>query len=195
MKFITVKRMMELEKHSEDNGTSTLELMERAGMMSAEFICRRVKPNSKILIVCGTGNNGGDGFVCARYLAHEFDVSILRAVGSGTAEAIFNFKRISESSVNVLDEWPKEKLDVVVDALLGTGTSGRLREPIASLVRRINDSGAIVVSMDIPTGVDPDTGGITDIAVKPDYTVAFHAPKKGLMNTACGEIAILDIGL
>ncbi len=192
MKTITVKQMRQLEKKAEEHGTSTLELMERAGMLSAEFIKKIAEPKAGILFVCGPGNNGGDGYVCARHLVDEYSVSVLCTSEPKTDDAVVNFKRLGNGKIKIITGWPEEKPAIIVDALLGTGTAGRLREPIRSFVEKINNSGSVVISLDIPTGTDPGSGEVFDITVAPNYLLAFHAPKKGCIQE---KTVVLDIGL
>ena len=148
-----------------------------------------------MVVFAGTGNNGGDGFVAARHLlgmGAEVDVFLIGSPGDiRTEEARFNWEAIQEmkqgieihtiGSVADLDLASRslKNAGAIVDAMLGTGVSGPLREPFASAVRMINESGAPVVAADAPTGVDPTTGEVHGDAVRADCTVTFHRMKTG----------------
>lgn len=193
MEFISSSQMRSLEENAEKRGISRLELMENAGKKCAEVIST-LKPNSKILILCGKGNNGGDGLVCARYLADKHNVSVYLVGEIEKPEAKKNLERLKGTNVKIVDKI-EDKYDIFVDALLGIGAKGRLRGEIKKCVKKINKLNGIKVSLDIPTGMDPDTGEICDIAVKPDLTITFHRAKKGMEKGGCGKIIVLDIGI
>ncbi|MEM3400384.1 MAG: NAD(P)H-hydrate epimerase [Candidatus Micrarchaeia archaeon] len=199
LRYITTTEMRMLEDAAETKGISKLQLMENAGKGASEFILT-LKPK-RVIVFCGRGNNGGDGLVCARYLFEAgCDVCVFISGEPASYEAKANFERIRKMPI-VLTERLEEtdallrESDIVVDALLGTGAKGRLREPIRSCVVMINSSNAIKIALDIPTGIDPDTGDVCDIAVKPDFTLTFHLPKKGLEKAECGRLIVIDIGI
>ena len=190
-----------LDTNSEFYGVPPEVLMENAGRGAAGLIGTHYPEAKKILIVCGTGNNGGDGFVCARHLSEDgADVTVL-LLGAGMADikttiARNNFVRLD--GVNVLT-WPRpepdqleallSEQDLIVDAMLGAGLSGRLREPYRSVVESINGSGRPVVSIDMPTGLG------TDVQIRPEMTITFHDTKEGMDRSNCGKIEIVDIGI
>ena len=198
MESISTAEMKRLEDESERKGVSKLQLMENAGKAAAEFIASKAKEGSRITVFCGTGNNGGDGFVCARHLSQKgFEVEVVLAGEGGTAEAKPNFEKLNETKVRVKEFGSRAAKDsaVVVDALLGTGIKGGLREPVRSMVEGINNSNALKISLDVPTGVDPDTGETAEPSVKPDYTVTFHKAKKGMCEENSGKIMVAGIGV
>jgi ADP-dependent NAD(P)H-hydrate dehydratase / NAD(P)H-hydrate epimerase len=177
----------------------TLELMERAGTATAEEILARYPDARSIWVWCGTGSNGGDGFVVARKLRDAGRNVRVRIVGdeskvSGDAEE--NLRRAREAGVPVDDE-PVEP-DVVVDALFGTGFKGKPRQEAVEAIRYINDY-ARVVAVDLPSGVDASTGEVAGTAVRAAMTVTFHEPKVGLVVAPgrfhAGEVVVADIGL
>ncbi len=206
---ITSREMRALELNSEYFGVSRLQLMENAGRAVAEEILSRFKPDkTKVAIFCGLGGNGGDGFVTARHLAsHGFKVDIILAGRSEDItdeESRKNWLALqSLKDVISLHEAydsslvPSVEANVVIDALLGIGLKGAPRPPVLQMIKRINESNAFCVSVDVPTGVNSDTGEILGEAVKANLTVTFHKVKPGLKKAKAkvGELAIRKIGL
>src|SRR3989338_4815466 len=178
----SAERMRLLEEAAEKKGISRLQLMENAGRESARVISQRFGLSGKrVLVVCYHGNNGGDGFAAARYLAQEAEVDIL-FIGEEAKlkpEAQNQFEK-AEKDEHIqfisLAFVEFDQYDMIVDALLGLGSSGELRYPVSAAVDLINSSSGIKVSLDIPTGMDPDTGeGVS--AIKPDLVITFHEMK------------------
>jgi NAD(P)H-hydrate epimerase len=195
--MITAKEVHVLDINAEYHGVPTVELMENAGRGTAEFIHSKLKSEQKtILVICGTGNNGGDGFVTARYLATRYKVSIFLA-GKDVHTDISrdNLRKVDAFDVKIYSDLKGidtllQQHDVLIDAMLGIGLEGSLKEPYTTLVKKINAvKKKIVVSVDVPTGLG------TDLAVKPTYTVTFHDIKEGMTAENCGEIHIVDIGI
>ncbi len=180
-----------LDINSEQEGVPIDALMENAGRAAAETISREVGTGKRIAFVCGVGNNAGDGFVAARYLMPSNEVTVLLANPPGdirTEAARRNYERVkhlASSSVGV----NFSRFDVVVDALLGTGTFREVREPFKTLISRINESGAYIVSIDIPSGLN------TDSPVRPNLTVTFHDVKEGMIPENSGKIVVKKIGI
>lgn len=180
-----------LDINSEHLGVPIDALMENAGEATAETIMSEVGTGKRIALVCGVGNNAGDGFVAARNLMRHNDVTVLLAnppaeIRTEAAKRAFEkVKHISSSSVGV----NFSKFDVIVDALLGTGTYHEVREPYRTLINRINDSGSFIVSIDVPSGLG------TDLQVRPNVTVTFSAMKEGMTPANSGKIVVQDIGV
>ncbi len=196
METISSRDMQILDTNCEYFGLSRLQLMENAGKSLAHEIFRRFE-SGKVLIFAGPGNNGGDGFVAARHLkGFEVEIRLMsREIKTDIAKR--NFEICRRAGMEICDGIPDAiNADIVVDAMLGTGVRGRLREPYASAVELINSSNAFVVAVDVPTGVNPDTGEY-EIAVKADLTVTFHKVKPGLIKAkdVCGEVVVKDIGI
>mgnify|MGYP001612985534 CR=1 FL=1 len=175
-------------------------LMENAGIAIYRVIKQRFDlKDKKILVVCYHGNNGGDGFVAARHLCDEAEADIL-FIGDENKlkkEALINFKKIEHNEkVQFLvdDEVDFDEYDIIVDAILGVGIHGRLSREISAVIEDINNSKAYKVSVDIPTGLDPDTGVIVDKCVNSDLIVTFHDLKKGLEKMQ-DKTVVVDIGL
>jgi NAD(P)H-hydrate epimerase len=198
--MITKQQMTELEDKAEKRGTSKLTLMENAGRKVAEVLNSKLDLNhKKVLIVCYHGNNGGDGFVAARYLAEKTEVEVL-FIGDETKfkpEAEINFRKIEEDPAIQfigLDYVDFDEYDVIIDAILGTGIKGELKPHIQSAIDGINAARGFKVSVDIPSGMDPDTGLVEDRAVNPDLIVTFHDMKPCHENFK-DKTVVVDIGI
>ena len=177
-----------------------INLMENAGRAVYQVIKQRFNlKDKKILVVCHHGNNGGDGFVAARYLCDEAETDVL-FIGDESRlkkEALINFKKIEHNEkiqFLVDDEVDFDGYDIIVDAILGIGIQGRLNREISAIIDNINNSKAYKVSVDIPTGLDPDTGIIVDKCVNADLTITLHDLKKGLEKFQ-DKTVVADIGL
>lgn len=180
-----------LDINSTQYGVTIDALMENAGEAVAETIMNEIGTGKRIGVVCGVGNNAGDGFVAARNLMRHNDVTVLLANPPGdirtdaAKRAFERVKHIASSSVGV----NFAKFDLVVDALLGTGTVSEVREPYRTLITRLNDSGTFIVSVDVPSGLG------TDLQVKPNVTVTFTEAKEGMTAHNSGRIVVQDIGI
>ncbi len=188
-----------------DSGTPSRTLMQRAGAGAAQSITRKfgARLNEGVLVFAGSGNNGGDGWVVAGRLARAgHAVKVIEAGTAKTPDAVAErdaalevLSLVSGSGANAEDEAP----GIVVDALLGTGSRGephgRVRESIAR-VNELRASGSLVVSVDVPSGLDATTGAHGECVVA-DLTVTFGSLKRGtlLARDCCGEIVVVDIGL
>jgi hydroxyethylthiazole kinase-like uncharacterized protein yjeF len=188
----------------EQRGVPSLQLMERAGSGLAAAVHERV-PRGAIAVVCGKGNNGGDGYVAARWLrerGREVRVLALAPVQELGGDARANAERLPGEAP---EPFAAERLvgaDGIVDALLGTGFSGEPRGPAAEAIAAINPArarGTLLVACDVPSGVDASSGEIAGEAVQAHVTVTFHAAKPGLWispgKAHAGQIQVLDIGL
>jgi hydroxyethylthiazole kinase-like uncharacterized protein yjeF len=206
--YITSRDMRALEVNAEYFGISLLQLMENAGRNVAQEVITRFSNNKKIAVFCGLGGNGGDGFVAARHLLTTgFDVTVVLA-GRGRdishEAALKNWvalqplqDRATLLEVTDSSAIPKVSVDVLIDALLGTGTKGKLKPPISQVVDYINSLNSFKVAVDVPTGIDSDTGEVLGNAVKADLTITFHKTKKGLDKAKkyVGELVVAGIGL
>src|SRR3954447_14471547 len=168
----------------EEQGVPGSELIEAAGTALAEAVAG-LAPQGPVRIVCGKGNNGGDGLIAARCLAAMgFEVEAVELWSGELPED--------------LDAW-LEGSGAVVDAIFGTGFSGAPREPAAAAIEAINRSGAPVVACDIASGVDASSGEVEGLAVAADLTVSFHAAKVGHRIAPgkwhTGELQVAAIGI
>ena len=188
--YLTAQESKDADTNS---GIPVVELMENAGRGIANSVAKEFPVAGKrVLIVCGSGNNGGDGYAAARYLEKlGAKVKIFPVAEPKTEEGKRNFKLVEEDLVDDVYE-----CDIILDCLLGTGVEGEVREPIASAIRKINEKGALKVSVDIPSGISPDTGKPSDVFVDADFVVCLHRVKKGLLNTKwVAKLDVVDIGI
>ncbi len=200
VRVVTAEQASARDAAAIDAGTPSIQLMRRAGVGAAQRILTRLTSpeGRRALVCCGPGNNGGDGWIVAAALARAgVQVHVLEGGAPRSADAR---TARDEAIGHVALGAPTAPPDVVVDALLGTGATGPLRDAIAELASSVADAragGATVVSLDLPSGVDATTGAVADGAVVADLTLSFGTMKRGhlLARDQCGEIAVLDIGL
>jgi hydroxyethylthiazole kinase-like uncharacterized protein yjeF len=177
-------------------------LMERAGRGLASLVAERV-PAGPIAVVCGKGNNGGDGLVAARVLrdrGREVRVLLVGDPGELRGDAAANLERLPGPAPEPFSgAGSLEGVAGIVDAILGTGFAGEPRSPAPEAIEAINASGAQVVACDVPSGVDASTGEVAGPAVRASATVTFHAAKPGLWiapgKGCAGEVVVVDIGI
>ena len=179
-------------------------LMERAGLAAADEILR-LGGSGSAAVVCGAGNNGGDGFVVARHLhAAGWDVECLLAgdVGKLPPDARLNHDIAKRLGIAVVDGVRRARLkraDVVVDALLGTGFRGAPRGAVAQAIEAMRPPIGTIVALDVPSGVDGSTGAVVGAAVRADVTVCFHGRKLGTAvepgRSAACRVVVADIGI
>ena len=204
---VTKTQMRDIERMANDSGLPYLQMMENAGKAAFDVLKAR-KPNlGRVAIFCGAGNNGGDGFVLARLLREAgVDVLIILAQGKPqTLDAGTNFYRATIADIpmvigSLLSPEDIEyilKADVVVDAIYGTGFHGDLSLESEICCGAISQSRGLKVALDLPSGVECDTGRVTGGTAKADLTIAFHAAKPchTLAADFCGEVVVADIGI
>ncbi len=216
---ITSEEMAALDANCKYFGLAPIQLMENAGANIARVVKQRFGEDAKVLIIAGKGNNGGDAFAAARHLRTDNVRVILvgRSKDLRTEESRTNWgilkncgyhleELTDSSSLRALKEAIEHeqgmgmgmKVDVIIDALLGTGVRGRIREPEATAIDLINESGAFILAVDLPSGLDPDTGECeNDKVVHADLTLTFHRAKPGLLRNRehVGELVVADIGI
>ncbi len=210
---ISILDMQIQDINSEYLGVTRLQLMENAGAAVANHVLSDVQ-NSKIdhiLVLCGTGGNGGDGLVAARHLSRYFNVKVIilgdieKTKSSPTKHNWNTTKNLSSSLQTVICKQPDSipsnwfKGDIsIIDAILGTGTKGDLREPSKTAVKLANeakDQGIPIYAIDCPTGVDPSSGERKQFWINATVTFALHQRKPGLTSEACGRITGVNIGI
>ncbi len=184
----------------DERGVPSLELMEAAGRAVAEA-AEEVADPGPARVVCGKGNNGGDGLVAARYLAqggHDVEVLLLSPPDELSSDASANLGRYD----GTVREFAPDALagsGVIVDAIFGTGFEGAPRDPAAAAIEAINGCRAPVVAADIASGVDASTGEVAGAAVRATMTVSFHAAKIGHWvgpgKRHTGELRVAPIGV
>ena len=204
---ITVDQMYNIENKGHDMGFLKKFMMENAGAAAVRRLIEKIEnvESKNILIFVGLGNNGGDGLVMARHLAgYGAKVTVMLL---GSPEKI----KTEESNWNwsILQKMPSVKLmsgdsfefdfkpDVIIDGILGTGISGEIREPYASAINYINETNCYKFAVDVPSGLDPQTGETANIYTKCDMTVTFHKMKQGIpkRKDLTGELFAEKIGI
>jgi len=182
----------------EEQGIPSLELMERAGVGLARVVAR-VAPAGPVAVVCGKGNNGGDGLVAALLLRAAFrEVRVLLLSDDLEGDPAVNLEQLEGRHERFSPE-ALEGAAVIVDAVLGTGFEGAPREPTLSAIKAMNAVGAPIVAADVPSGVDASTGEVAGVAVRAAATATFAAAKPGLWiepgKTHAGAVEVIDIGI
>ena len=184
----------------EERGVPSLDLMERAGQGLADLITE-VAPSGPIAVVCGAGNNGGDGYVAARLLrdaGRHVHVATTSDVEKLKGDAKTNWERWGDE-VQTFTPAFLEHGAVAVDAILGTGFSGAVREPARTAIAALNDVPIPVVAADVPSGVDASTGAVEDVGVRATATATFHRAKPGLWinpgKEHTGTVRVIEIGI
>jgi NAD(P)H-hydrate epimerase len=211
MRPLSRSEVREVDRRAMDEyGMSGLVLMENAGRGCVDTLFK-IGCQGRVVIVCGKGNNAGDGFVIARHLdlrGAPVRVVLLGSPDDLRGDAAANFAVISRSGMPIVDlsvgfdseafsselkgaEW-------IVDALLGTGASGAPRPPIDAAIRQMNEAPAKRLAVDLPSGLDCDTGEPADPTFRADHTCTFVGPKIGFTHAGAapflGQVHVLDIG-
>ncbi len=192
---------------------SGLVLMENAGRGVVDVLLSRVATPRMALILCGKGNNGGDGFVIGRHLEIRgivAKVALLAAPDDLTGDAKTNFQILKHTRVPILDLSSATDLsaalqsfatdaDWIIDAMLGTGAVGEPREPYRMAIEWLNRQSAKILAVDVPSGLDCDTGKPAQFTVRADVTCTFVAPKVGFTTPESqdylGELHVVSIGI
>ena len=185
----------------EERGIAARELMDRAGEALAAITAERI-PDGRIAVLCGRGNNGGDGLVAARVLraaGRNVDVLLLSERDALSADAAEQLERLPGRAPESYSSGRLAGAAGAVDAILGTGFHGAPRARLAGAIGDLNASAVPVIAADVPSGVDASTGEVASVAVRAAVTVAFHAAKLGLWvhpgKALAGEVRVVDIGI
>lgn len=193
-------------------GLTGMLLMENAARGVADAIRREFVDVSQITILCGPGNNGGDGLaLCRQLAAFNIQANIFVVTGgkqvSDDAAANLNILAAAAITPECSDDSEKaiqairalSKKDLIVDCLLGTGVRGPVKAPFLELIEAVNSSPATVIAVDVPSGLNCDDGSVDGVCVKADRTVTFVGLKRGFLSTAAhgflGQVTIAHIGL
>ena len=191
----------------EEMGIPGVVLMENAGRGAANIIIMKYWDKKSAAVVCGKGNNGGDGYVVARHLTctgFSVDVYIFAKEEEIRGDAKINLDIIRKMGLSIKDagQWSPDDLeshDIIIDGLLGTGITGSLRDDFRDLIDAMNRLGCPIIALDIPSGMNGDTGEIFGAAIKAERTITFALPKigffKGDAKKYTGEIHLVDIGI
>lgn len=194
--MLEISEFRVLDRNSDYCGTSVSQLMENAGKGVADYVLQHRGKREKVVVVCGPGNNGGDGLVAAHHLRDRMKVMVLaaREPDANSGELIKSkFSALSDLLVSEkLIEGLKCDDTVVVDALLGTGANrppaGRYLELI-NLMQGMNERGSLLISVDVPSGFP------SKLHLHPETTLTLHDAKTGMREEECGRIVVLDIGI
>jgi len=215
MKFATIDEIKTIEQRAIDEyGIPSIALMENAGREAVRQIESIMGPldNKKVSIFAGKGNNGGDGYVIARHLYNQgakVKVFLIGSKSDVVGDALTNLDIITHMGIDIIEvvnegDWDTMKIamtftDCVVDALVGIGFKDELTGNMALVVESINKTNKVVIAIDVPSGVNADTGQISGIAVKANHTITFSLPKQGLLlypgASYAGDISVADIGI
>lgn len=211
MQILSAKETKALDAWATEKlGIPACALMESAGKSAAQIIHQKYPGIKSAVILCYKGNNGGDGAVVARYLNNygiEVTVLLCTKLKDLKNGAKTNFEVLFASNIKVLENIKsKAKIksiikesDLIVDALLGIGLKGKIVSPLKDIIKLVNQSGKTIISLDIPSGLDADTGEALGIAVQADTTITFAYPKKGFFASNAlnyiGKLEIADIGI
>jgi NAD(P)H-hydrate epimerase len=208
--FLSRDQVRDLDRRAiQDYGVPGVVLMENAGRGAAELLLY-LGIHGRVLVCCGKGNNGGDGFVIARHLANRgVNIQVLLCTPREelTGDALINFtilergqypfKVLASSLAGLHEELARSEW--VVDALFGTGLSGAVRTPFDRIIETINTRQNHVLAVDIPSGLDCDSGQPLGPTIRAEHTATFVAPKRGFANPAAapyvGLVHVVDIGL
>ena len=207
-KLTTAAQMREMDRRAiEDYGIPGIVLMENAALRVVDVIAERFGPlkGKRIAVVCGKGNNGGDGLAIARHLATRFGAKISVHLTAEPSEykgdAAENYKMALAFGLDIRPVFPDlyRGIDLVVDALFGTGIRGGVEGALAEIISAMNGEHRPIVAVDVPSGLDSDTGEVNGACVKATLTVTFALPKIGLMvypgAEYVGELVVVDIGM
>lgn len=212
LKILPVVKIREADAYTIDHEPiSSIDLMERAATACFRWIKGMAGSYQNVKVMCGTGNNGGDGLAISRMLHHsgfEVEVFVIRFSQDSTDDFEVNFNRLADMpGLIITDIYEQdteigiEESDLVIDAMLGSGISRPLSGLLARVVDQVNKSGAMVLSIDMPTGLftDSPVDPRNSVIVKADYTLSFQFPKKAFLipenEVYAGEWVLLDIGL
>ncbi|MFN3194723.1 MAG: NAD(P)H-hydrate dehydratase [Chlorobiota bacterium] len=202
--LLTPKEMYNLDSYLiKEIGIPESSLMESAANSCVNFIKKLYPSSKKVLVVCGTGNNGGDGLAIAKYLnvSYKVDFTIYGDKSSFNKLTENNYRINKSLDIKELElgNINFDEYDIIIDAILGIGSSGILNEELKILVNSINNSNSTRISIDIPTGLNPLNGLVKDKSIKSDFTITMYGYKTGLLLNSgkdfSGEIHIADLGV
>jgi hydroxyethylthiazole kinase-like uncharacterized protein yjeF len=201
LELLTPRDMNHADQLAVENGVSSLALMESAGRAVADAARRRVKPGGRIAVLCGPGNNGGDGFVAARLLKRaSYDVRLFLAGDKSALKGdAAEMARRFDGPVRPLDPFQFESLNLVIDALFGAGLTRPIEGMAAEVIAAIAEHGTPVLAVDVPSGLDGATGQALGPVLKATETVTFFRLKPGHLlypgRGLCGQVRVADIGI
>ena len=183
-------------------GIPSLVLMERAAMSVVDAMLKSIDKNDKILCVCGTGNNGGDGIAVARILYHKgfrADIFLLGEEDKASKQTKEQLLIARNMGVNIFNQLEIDEYNIIVDGIFGIGLSRDIKGDHEKVIKQINSLKNYVYAIDIPSGINADNGKIMNISIQADETITFGYCKVGLLlypgKEYSGNITVKDIGL
>ncbi|MGZ5850284.1 MAG: NAD(P)H-hydrate epimerase, partial [Methyloceanibacter sp.] len=201
LELLTAKEMGEADRLTIAGGVSGARLMENAGRAVSEEVARRFPDAGAVAVLCGPGNNAGDGFVAARHLKEKGYAVRLGLLGNAATlpSDAAAMAKLWDGAIEPLTAGLLAKADVVVDAIFGAGLARSIEGAPAEVIRAVNASGLPVVAVDVPSGIDGTTGAVKGIAMRAAATVTFFRRKPGHLllpgRVHCGEVSVADIGI
>lgn len=204
MQILSSEEMKEAEKKAIESYISSLLLMESAAEKVVKIAEREIEDieNKRVVVVCGDGNNGGDGFAVARKLfnlSKKVDVLFCGNSAKLSSDGAINFEIAKNMGIKFIEEPDFKEYDIVIDAIFGTGVSRTIEGKVKEIIEKINSAEKFVIAVDIPSGIICDTGEVAGTAVKADVTVTFHRAKPAHYlypgREMSGTIYVEDIGI
>lgn len=204
---VSVKQIQELDRIAiKKYGVPSLALMENAGAQVSREALKILGKKKNVLIVCGVGNNAGDGFVAARHMINQGINVKVWLIGNAIKlreDAKINYLILKKSGCPIIrggcSHRDIRKSDLVVDAIFGVGLNRTIGDPVRSSIEAINKHARKILSVDIPSGLDGTTGKIYGVCIKATKTVTFSFPKKGFLISEgprmTGKVIVVDIGI
>jgi len=213
MKCVTAKRIREIDTLAQEKySIPSIILMENAGKAAAEEIIKFINNDlsKKMAVFCGRGNNGGDGFVAARHLATSGANVVIYIIGAMNEvkkdEPLINLNILRKMGLNITELKDTKSLkklrrkfncDIIVDAIFGTGFSGKLPDFVSNLILYLNSTNIQIISIDVPSGLDSTTGRIADVSINAAATITFGLSKTGFVKNdgpkVTGKVMVRNI--
>ena len=208
-KLISVSQAQAFDKFAQEKlGVPSLILMENAGRSVAEEALKMLGRKKRVAIICGVGNNGGDGLVAARHLLNankNVDVYLVGNILKLKPDPKINLEILQKMKIkikyfkSIKDLKQIKKSDLIIDAIFGIGLKSEVKSPITDVISFVNLSNRPILAVDVPSGLDADGGKALGVAVKATQTITFVAPKKGFYKASakkfCQKIIVKDIGI
>jgi hydroxyethylthiazole kinase-like uncharacterized protein yjeF len=209
LKYLSVSQAQAFDRKAQKTlGIPSLILMENAGRSVAEEAVKMLRSKKRVAVICGVGNNGGDGMVAARHLLNarkKVDVYLVGKIFKLKPDPKINFGILKKMKIKIKlvkgikDLAEIKSVDLIIDAIFGIGLRSEVRSPMIEVIKFINLCDRPVLSVDVPSGIDADCGRVLGAAIKANKTVTFVAPKRGFFQTGankfCGKVIVRDIGI
>ncbi len=199
---VTTEQMARVDEIAiQEFGINLLQMMELAGYQLAQLSTNYIDPNSRILILIGSGHNGGGGLVAAKHLYNwGYPPTVYLITPDIKPISLHQLDILGKTGINILKEAPNfADFDLIIDAILGYNIQGDVNEDIKEIINAVNSSGKKILSLDIPSGLNPNTGSPMGISIKATATLTLAAPKIGLLKNEAkkyiGDLFLADIGI